>query len=372
MKRAIALAGGGPAAGLHIGVLKGLRDAKVEFDVWALSCIGAWVGVVYNQADKGQEVEQTEAFFRDGVFRDDASYSRFPVNKVFGPDIASNASALMAFLLNPTSYIGLWTSNAIPEALHETLSFLSNPRKWNQGDYNLWMLNGVLATNPLMRFLTSMTHLSNINGLSKIYYRDSSFLKKIRFHKLSEKGKPFIYHNAWNLSSKAPKKEDRLQLFANRPEDLGPGKAKKYRPITEESLCACSALPYVESTVTIDGIEYCEGALIDTVNFKDLVEDHPDVEEVWVSRIVDVDQVRPPRNMVDALSNLCMLFAAEVGANDVKLFKQHLKEDKRKVRVIEIPVSSEINFEWTHSNLDKGIAKGCEAVSAKLQALGMK
>ena len=38
-------------------------------DVWALSCIGAWVGIVYNQRDKGAEVEQTKRFFRDNVPR---------------------------------------------------------------------------------------------------------------------------------------------------------------------------------------------------------------------------------------------------------------------------------------------------------------
>ena len=51
VKRAIALGGGGPAAGLHIGVLEALANADIEFEVWALSCIGAWVGIVYNQFD---------------------------------------------------------------------------------------------------------------------------------------------------------------------------------------------------------------------------------------------------------------------------------------------------------------------------------
>ncbi len=44
-KRAIALAGGGPAAALHIGALEYLNEHGIKFDqpddVWALSCIGA-------------------------------------------------------------------------------------------------------------------------------------------------------------------------------------------------------------------------------------------------------------------------------------------------------------------------------------------
>jgi len=63
MKRAISLAGGGPAAGLHIGALKKLAEANINFDVWALSCIGAWVGIVYHQFD-GNEVEKADKRMR--------------------------------------------------------------------------------------------------------------------------------------------------------------------------------------------------------------------------------------------------------------------------------------------------------------------
>src|SRR6266540_4552487 len=102
-KRAITLAGGGPAAGLHIGALRFLRDVGVEFDVWALSCIGAWVGLVYHQCDRGKEPEQTYDFFHE-VFRDDDSYARFPINTVFGPDMNSITQAMAGFLFNPKNY----------------------------------------------------------------------------------------------------------------------------------------------------------------------------------------------------------------------------------------------------------------------------
>ena len=95
VKRAITLGGGGPAAGLHIGVLEALATAGITFDVWALSCIGAWVGIVYNQwDDKEDKVQKTYQFFKNGVFRDDESYKRFPINTVFGPDWRSNIKAL--------------------------------------------------------------------------------------------------------------------------------------------------------------------------------------------------------------------------------------------------------------------------------------
>ena len=108
VKRAITLGGGGPAAGLHIGVLEALANADITFDVWALSCIGAWVGIVYhvyNTFDKNQtRAKLTYKFFRDGVFRDDESYEHFPINRAFAPDFGSNIRALREFVTDPDSY----------------------------------------------------------------------------------------------------------------------------------------------------------------------------------------------------------------------------------------------------------------------------
>jgi predicted acylesterase/phospholipase RssA len=351
MQRAIALGGGGPAAGLHIGVLEGLAAAnpKMKFDVWALSCIGAWVGIVYNQAEEGKELEQTYDFFKNGVFRDDVSYSRFPVNTVFGPDWFGNARALTAFMADPDNYKELWLPDRIMDAYKETISLLTDRAKWNEGDFNQWVLNHAFAANPFIRYLSSMMYLSNVTGLSRIYYPESTFMKAIKFERLYEKRKPTIIHNAWNLS------KQKLELFSNR--------GSKYKPITPASLCACSALPFIEETVDIDGDTYCEGALVDTVNFKSLIDDFgKDLHEIWISRIVDAKQVREPENLHDNLANLCQLFAATVGEDDVNLFKYHVKEDKTwKGTIVEIQVRSDIDFTWSHANLDKGRSGGFAA-----------
>jgi predicted acylesterase/phospholipase RssA len=362
MKRAITLAGGGPAAGLHIGVLDRLNKANITFDVWALSCIGAWVGIVYNQCDPGKEVEQTYDFFRNGVFRDDVSYSHFPINTVFGTDNVANTKAMVEYLINPKSYRDLWLPDKVMEAARDTLDFMTDRAKWNEGDFNRWVLNSVLAVNPFVRYWTSLMYLSNISGLSRIHYPDSTFMRAIRFERLYEKNKPFIFHNAWNIS-----KQD-LVLFSNKPQFQSNSNID-YKNITPASLCACSALPFVEETVEIGGDIYCEGALVDTVNFKQLLEDHPDLNEVWVSRIVTAGQVRPPKNIADALGNLCMLFAATVGEDDIKLFRYHVKEEgKWHGDIIEIEVSNEVNFEWSHSNLDLGRRQGYAATEKALQS----
>src|SRR5260370_26902374 len=196
-----------------------------------------------------------------------------------------------------------------------------------------------------------MMYLSNVKGLFRINYRDSEFMKKINFDKLSEKEKTFIFHNAWNLD------EQKLALFSNHPMQ---NTNKEYKGrIDARTLCACSALPFIEGTVEIDGVTYCEGALVDTVNFESLIEEHhkpgDPLDEIWVSRIVDSKQIRKPENLHDALANLCQLFAATVGEDDVKLFKYHLKEENNwKGTMGEIQVPAHDNFKWNHSNLDQG------------------
>ncbi len=377
-KRAISLAGGGPAAGLHIGVLlrldevnkerKARGEEPIEFQVWALSCIGAWVGIVYNQFEEdaaSTKAEKTYEFFKDRVFRDDAGYERFPINRAFGPDTESFVKAWMKFVGSAESYHHLVLPHEhFIEATRRWFQFLMDPGGWTRhGDVNAFLLNDVLAVNPAVRFLVSLMYLSEVNGLTRIYYKDSSFLESIDFPMLKKASAPEIYHNAWNLVTQS------MQLFSNKRKD-------KYQEITPESLCACSALPYIEQTVG----EYCEGALVDTVNFKDLLEDYDEPErldEVWVSRIVDASQVKVPNNIHDGLSNLCMLFAAELGENDVKLFKQHLHKRRRwKPRVIEIPLSSvpqakdprtAISFRWNHDNLDRGVTIGRAALNKVLE-----
>ena len=66
-----------------------------------------------------------------------------------------------------------------------------------------------MAPNPFVRYLTSMMYLSNINGLSRINYPNSEFMKGIKFEGLTGE-KPHIFHNAWNLD------QQKLALFSNR------------------------------------------------------------------------------------------------------------------------------------------------------------
>lgn len=369
-KRAIALAGGGPAAGLHIGALAALEEAGIEFDVFALSCIGAWVGIVYNTRSGKNRAEQTRQFFETNCFRDDRSYSWFPVNLGFATDLQALSQAWAKFPHSPDRH---WDSLVSPLDIYhsvlKSIALFTKPGGPTNQEFNYWVLNDVLAVNPFTRYLTSMVYNSEINGLSKVYYKQSHVLDEVFKAPLEGKNMPEIYHNAWRLPK--DREPGRMQIFHNRPERERPGK-DKYLPISRESLCACSALPYIEESVTMeDGYEYTEGALVDTVNFKNLLRDHDDLDEVWVNRIVDESQVRSPRSLAGALANLPMQFAAEVGENDIKLFRQHLiNQSRMRPRVVEIPIQpdTKVTFEWKHSNLMQGFKEGRESVMRLLES----
>jgi predicted acylesterase/phospholipase RssA len=371
VKRAICLGGGGPAAGLHIGVLDALEKRGVKFDqadsVWALSCIGAWVGVVYNQAKEGHEIEQTYRFFKS-IFRDNKIFESFPVNTIFSPDLIGSSEALLSFLVNPKNYVNAVVPEAILKSLSHTLSAVGNVKNWgnlNQGDFNRWVLNDVMAVHPVVRFLSAMAYKSGVDGRTKLFYPESSFIRAIKFDELYKPYKPYIFYNAFNFT-----KQD-VDLFGNKwPQGANLTSQRKTarRNITAQSLCACSALPFIEQTVNVDGTVYCEGALVDTVNFRSLIEDHGDsLNEVWINRIVDSHQIRKPENLHDALANLCQLFAATVGEDDIKLFKLYARENNRSTdpddpkwegTIIEVQVDDRIDFHWDERNLEAGIANG--------------
>ncbi|HTH16324.1 MAG TPA: patatin-like phospholipase family protein, partial [Magnetospirillum sp.] len=289
-----------------------------------------------------------------GIFRPDNLYDKFPIAAAFAPDWASSVQNSIAFALDPKSYENLVVPDAILAAYEEILRFATDPTQWTNSNFNTLILNQVLAVNPWSRFMTSLIYKNNTRGLSRVWYKDSALLARIKFDNLYKPGKPVLYHNAYNLT------EDRLQLFS--------ANDAKYPRISGHTLCACSALPYIEEPVVIDGTTYCEGATVDTVNFEDLMKNHPDLDEVWVSRILDIKQVRKPENLYDALNNLVMLFAATTSEDDVKLFKHHVAKRYPHVKVIDIPVAHNVSYDWTYSNLDRSMAEGYEAADAVIKA----
>jgi predicted acylesterase/phospholipase RssA len=352
-KRALTLAGGGPAVGIGLGVLEALEQfPAITFDVWSLSCVGAWLGCLYHVSpDRNKKVEFVKNLMA-GFFRDDKAYDKFPCPTVFLPDIPEMIAAGMRFMIDPRSYTNLIVPSEIQRAYQDILDYYLRPSRWSYGDFMHLMLNSVLAPNPAARFLMSMMYKSELPGMNKLWFGpDYNLLKGFDMSLLEHDDVPVLYHNAFDVD------RQKLQLFSNKDD--------KYPKISAQTLCACSGLPYILSPVVINGTTYVEGATVDTVGFWDLLQNHPDLDEVWVCRILDTHQIHPHHNMVEALNNLVMLFASTTSEDDVKLFKFHLEKlnaerameaargnpNAKPIELIEFPVDFHTSYEWTHSNL---------------------
>jgi Patatin-like phospholipase len=368
-KRALTLAGGGPAVGIGVGALRALADfPEITFDVWSLSCVGAWLGCLYHVSpDRTKKLDYVENLLR-GFFREDKVYDKFPCPTVFLPDLPEMISASMRFMIDPQSYTNLVVPSEIVKGYQDILDFYLRPSRWNYGDLCSVMLNSVFAVNPASRFLMSMMYKSELPGLNKLWYGpDYTLLKGFDMSLLQADDVPVLYHNAYNVD------RQQLQLFSNKNDN--------YPKITTQTLCACSGLPYILSPVEINGTTYVEGATVDTVGFWHLLKDHPDLDEVWVCRILDSHQIRPHHNLVEALNNLVMLFASTTSEDDVKLFKFHLKDLNEQraaeaaksntqphlIELVEFPVDYHTSYEWTHTNLRDSTAASYVAARQTIQ-----
>src|SRR5580704_11198795 len=365
-KRALTLAGGGPAVGIGLGVLAALEQfPELKFDVWSLSCVGAWLGCLYQVSpDRTKKLEYVSNLL-EGFFREDKVYDKFPCPTVFLPDIPETIAAYTRCMVDPNSYSNLVLPSAIKQGYQDILDYYLRPSKWSYGDFTHLMLNAMLAPNPAARFLMSMMYKSDVPGQNKLWFGSTYNLLKAFDMKLLERDDvPVLYHNAFNVDAQ------KLQLFSN--------KDSRYPKITTQTLCACSGLPYILSPVKIDGTTYVEGATIDTVGFWDLLQNHPDLDEVWVCRILDTHQIHPHHNLVEALNNLVMLFASTTSEDDVKLFKFHLEKinadraadaaknnrEPHLIDLIEFPVDYHTTYEWTHRNLHAS-AKASQATARR-------
>jgi predicted acylesterase/phospholipase RssA len=360
-KRALTLAGGGPAVGIGLGALRALQEFEIKFDVWSLSCVGAWLGCLYHVSPKPRRTDKDKLQYveelMESFFREDDVYDKFPCPTVFLPDIPDTIAASLRFMVDPHSYENGIVTTEIQKGYRDLLDYYLTPSRWSYGDFCHLMLNAMLGPNPAVRFLMSLIYKSEIPGQNKLWFGHSyNLLKAFDMALLDEADVPILYHNAYDVD------HEKLQLFSN--------KNGNYPKISAQTLCACSGLPFILSPVKINGTTYVEGATVDTVGFWHLLDNHPDLDEVWVCRILDNRQIRPHHNLVEALNNLVMLFAGTTSEDDVKLFKYHLAmrnqtnaakaargAQPRRIELIEFPVDYLTNYEWNHSNLRASATK---------------
>jgi len=401
VKRAIAISGGGPTLGIAIGALESLQTEGIQFDVYSCACIGSWVVCIYLSKDGTESkagIEHLKKVYQEN-FRPDEVYKSYPFASFFQPDIKHYLDCYSNKVLDKSTYEHLF----LPD---EWLKLL---QKWMQspgsGDM-LSFLNDFYPLNPVIRFWSEVIFKSSLCGLVKQPNADALAAGKIDFAKLNE-ATPRIYTNAYCFEKQA------IVLFTNKAKHESPASTNGYDLITADNLMAGSSLPYIYEPRPIDGQYYCEGATVDTVNFKSLLDNHPDLEEVWVLKIVDYKQMKRPQNLVEGLSNFPMIFADTVADDDIKLFRYHLLEeekfdlkyekaeyeadsrldeydekmkptlwkscqqpddkqqhdDKKKIKLVTIRVNyKDVNFDWNQANLKKGIKAGRDAANRRVDS----
>jgi predicted acylesterase/phospholipase RssA len=198
-------------------------------------------------------------------------------------------------------------------------------------------------------------------GGARIFYPDAPLLREVNIPRLYQSDRPEIRFNAINLDADGGPKP---VLFTNRP-----GRTPQYDNygmVDMQTLCACSALPQIFAPVEIQGDAHCEGATVDTVQFVNLLEDHPDLHEVWIARIVGLNQAEAPRDMTGAIANSYMIPASSMGEASIAAFRQHAKDIGWHGKIIEVPVPK-IKWEWSLSNLERGRSLGAGALLKVLE-----
>ena len=253
-RTALVLGGGAPNMALMAGAVAAFVDRNVVFDVVSASGAGSLAGLLW-LAPKGQTpAEALRSVVTMSV--SDAIYRNFPVNyKVFQkPGFWAELwrRALAAnplFSINPREYetsapyalwadwLALWAANLSPDGL-------------------TWSSWGLCAPTP---FIEQIVDFDKIRHVA-----------------------PYFYLNAYNVTH---------QIIDNFTKD----------EITPEHFRAALAFPFIYGPFRLNGSLYYEGAVVDCLNFKDLVERHRGLETIVVFDVLGTDTlVRAPRNIYDS------------------------------------------------------------------------
>ncbi|RLC19606.1 MAG: hypothetical protein DRI57_06770 [Deltaproteobacteria bacterium] len=211
-----------------------------------------------------------------------------------------------------------------------------------------------MAINPFVRFAVELQYKISKSGIAGLISSENFVDKYIRFDQLFKSDK-VVYLNAYNLSTK------QMEIFINQKGH------DKYNDIDADALMAGSSVLHYTENRTIDGkkYKYCEGAVINTVNLDHLLTQHPDLDEIWVVKIADYKEVKPPENLIEASLLGVMLPFNTISDDDIVLFSHKLQEYNRKegknIRLVNVLMKyGELDYHWNHSNLDRGIRIGYE------------
>ncbi len=333
-KKALLIGGGAPNSSLMAGALVAFLEKGVEFDVISASGAGALMGLLYAAPKEGNPKQALEDWAKVGV--SDAIYNRFPVNyKVFmkpGPQAEQYRNWLQ--------------TNPFTKPFYDPSSPLGH------GLFSDWMKLMFASLSP-----------SDLSGKSLGMCAHLPFAEQVIDFEAIPKIKPEFYINAYNMN------RSKMTIW-NKSE------------ITPEHLRAAFSFPLIYPPYTLNGEDYIEGAAIDTLNFKALVNDaedaekkglHCDLDTLVIFDILGADQlIRKPRDLYDAWVGSIITPLVEIAKDDIRLFQyQHNidpKTGKEKRKLLKVDLMGGIPKEhwpqvmdWSATNLQLLYKVGYEA-----------
>jgi NTE family protein len=316
-RTALVLGGGAPNMALMAGALAGLHDRGVTFDVVSCSGAGSLAGLLWLAPNGQTPAEALRSVTTMSV--SDQIYQYFPVNyKVFQ---------------KPGGWADLWR-----RAMAANPLFALNAKEYEHSSPY------ALAIDAMLLWVATMTP-SGLNAGSWGLCEPTPFVGQIiDFAKIKDI-KPHFYLNAYNATTEI------IDNF-------------KKNEITLDHFHAALAFPFIYGPYRLNTNLYYEGAVVDCLNFKDLVERHPGLETIVVFDVLGSDNlIRAPRNLYDSWVLSMIIPLVKTAEDNLELFA--LKHNKGWLRAegaktdlfkIEFDIPEEYLVEvldWSASNAER-------------------
>ncbi|WP_047396787.1 patatin-like phospholipase family protein [Chitinibacter sp. ZOR0017] len=313
-KRALIISGGAPNATLVAGALEAFYELGLQFDVISMAGAGALLGLMYTAPKNGDPVSTLRGLQEMGIA--DWLYRAFPVNfKVF------NKPGPMA-----AWYRSLLSSNPFVQAAQHWPA--SDPLSQLAKDSANLMLASACPSDLTPNSLGLCAHVPFAEQL-------------IDFSQLA-KSPTALWINAYNLSQRRMENWSQMEIDPPR-------------------LQAALSFPLIYPPTQLGDDFYIEGAAIDCLNFKALIEHYPGgIDEIVIFDLLGAEQLlRQPRDLYDAWVMSIITPLVEIARDDVKLFEA-LHNPHGQIRLHKVPLLEAIApqdlpdvFDWSRSNLSR-------------------
>lgn len=339
-RTALVLGGGAPNMALMAGALAGLHDRGASFDVVSCSGAGSLAGLLWLAPKGSTPAEALRSVTTMSV--SDQIYQLFPVNyKVFQ---------------KPGSWADLWR-----RAMAANPMFALNVKDYEHSSPY------AVAIDAMLLWAATMTP-SGLHAGSWGLCEPTPFIEQIiDFPKIKDI-KPHFYLNAYNATN---------EIIDNFTKDQ----------ITPDHFHAALAFPFIYGPYRLNGNLYYEGAVVDCLNFKDLVERHPGLETIVVFDVLGSDTlIRAPRNLYDSWVLSMIIPLVKTAEDNLDLFALKHNDGWRRAEgaktdlfKIEFDIPEEYLVEvldWSASNAERlfdiGYKSGLNFYDAHADQLGVK